>query len=57
MDEGKGTAEEWKVTSGGVEETGEMEERVNARKTMQEWVSMHLGQARYQKYCCASAQL
>lgn len=31
-------------------ETGEMEERVDARKIMQEWLRVHLGQMRNQRH-------
>lgn len=48
---------EWRVTFEGNGEMGEMEKRVGARKIMQAWLCVHLGQMRNQRYCCASALL
>lgn len=47
---GKETVEGWRWMSEGNGDTGEMEERVDARKIMQEWLRVHLGQMRNQRH-------
>lgn len=55
MAEGKEAVEKWEITLGGNEgNSGEMEERMDARKIMKEWVTVHLERMRSQTAFCAS---